>query len=672
MTAVVTPPVGTASTLLLPERPRRFGPVSRLLLARFAAVVLLVEAAGAALVFGASSTAWRAAGLSLVFPGAGLLYVAAPVAFLGTLVALLVALVLWWGLSTHFAIPLVWAGSAVAAGVLADGPNLWVARGTRWGWAIPVAYALLAAAVGWAVWRVESRFRAKRALVPELNRYLAEVELPARLDAVREPDRMDAELLRWCHDFAFQPDHGLLGLDWGEQFHGGTQLRYQLNSVAWAMSLYAANFLPNAPRRMEEALARVVEKHTDLRVWKYWRTLNLLGNFDPNPDPIRRDNIMFSAFLGDVINTFEAATGSTRFDEPGSLTFVWGDGRTFPYDHHSIAAAVRKNYDRSRLGFFPCEPGWSFTVCNVMGAQALRNHDAIHGSHDWDDLRESWRRALDEEYLTPDGSYAHIRSNHVGLSWDTGEVPGGHYFANGTHRFADILPDHARRARALDLRGVRPKMAALAGMVRDGRLELELPPELERHRTASSPVLPWVKVIGGARMAGEAGLVAAALDASARQCATGERWPGRPVRVGGAGLGSYMLVRWSQQLDLAALNLRGYVAPVGPVVADGDDAVLITFARCDDGRRLDLAFEPVRERAEGAWLALTQLPPGAAVRLHGVTDAGGAGNAADGGIDVTVTADDAGRATVSLPPIGGPVRATVEAVRDATSEAGAS
>ena len=31
--------------------------------------------------------------------------------------------------------------------------------------------------------------------------------------------------------------------------------------------------------------------------------------------------------LGDVVNMYEAATGSDRFDRPGSLTFVWKDGR---------------------------------------------------------------------------------------------------------------------------------------------------------------------------------------------------------------------------------------------------------------------------------------------------------------------------------------------------------
>ncbi|HAP77984.1 MAG TPA: hypothetical protein DCR14_18120 [Acidimicrobiaceae bacterium] len=446
---------------------------------------------------------------------------------------------------------------------------------------------------------------------------------------------MDGELLRWCYSFAEQPTDGIDGLDWGEQFHGGTQLRYQVNAFSWAMALYAANHLPNAPRRMEAALGAVVEKHTDPRVWRYWRTLNLLGNFDPNPDPIRRDNIMFSAFLGDVINTFEAATGSHRFDEPGSLTFVWSDGRTFAYDHHSITEAVRANYDRSKLGFFPCEPGWSFTVCNVMGAQTLRGHDALHGSSHWADVGPRWQQTLDNEYFTPDGTYAHIRSNHIGVSWDTGEVPNGHYFANGTHRFADILPDHARRARALELRGAQPKMVALSGLVKDGRLDLELPAEPERHRTRSSSIPPWTKVIGGARMVGDDSLAWAAMDASARQCATGERWPKRPVAAASNGLGSYMIVRWSAPLDLAALNIRGYVPPQGPLV-DAAHEVLITMARSTDGASLDLVLEPMDAAVPGADLRLSSLAPDTMYRLAG------------DGVDLSLQADSDGEATVSV------------------------
>jgi hypothetical protein len=646
-TAVVDGLTDRPEILLLPEHPRRLGPTSLRLLARLVVALTLVELTGTMLIVFAHSKAWRAFGVGLVYPGAGLLYDAAPVLFLVAQVLLVVALVLWWGLSTHFSIPLVWLATAVGAGLLADGPRLWVDRGTTWGWAIPVAYLCALSVVAAMTWKVESRFRAKRALVPELNAYLTEATLPERVTTLRPPDRMDAELLRWCYDFAEQPDDGLAGLDWGEQFHGGTQLRYQLNSIAWAMSLCAANYLPNAPGRIREALAKVVQKHTDLRVWSYWRTLNLLGNFDPNPDPVRRDNIMFSAFLGDVINSFEAATGDFRFDEPGSLTFVWKDGRTFEYDHHSLTQAVRRNFESSRLGFFPCEPGWSFTVCNVMGAQALHGHDTNHGGSDWAQVGDRWRRTLDEEYLTPDGSYAHIRSNHVGVSWDTGEVPGGHYFANGTHRFADILPAHARRAKALDVRGAAPKLAMLSSIVTDGTLPLELPPEPERHHMSSSAVLPWMKIIGGARLVGDERLIDAAIDASAKQCATGARWPQRPVAVGGSGLGSYMLLRWSAPLDPAALAIRGWVEPVGPLV-DASPEVLITMARSDDGVSLVMVMEPAESVGTcEATLHFTRLVSGRH-RLHG------------GDIDVAFDGVDGGTATVAVKLVG-PVTLTLEA-----------
>ncbi len=650
MTATTSSPPDAAAggPLLLPSSPPRLGPESRRLLGRLAVTLLMWQAVAGALIVVGGETA-RAAGTSMVFPGAGLLYVASPLLFLCSLVALLVALVLWWGVSAHVAIPIVWAGSGVVAVALVDGPRWFVDRGATWAWAVPVAYAMAVGTVGFMVWRVEHAYRRKLAKVPALNEYLLSAELPERLTERRDLDDMDAELLRWAYAFAFQAEDGLDGLDWGEQFHGGTQLRYQLNSLTWAMSLYAANHLPNAPAQITKALETMVRKHTDLRVWKYWRTLNLVGNFDSNPDPIRRDNIMFSAFLGDVINSVEAATGTDTFDRPDSLEFVWLDGRTFSYDHHTLAEAVQRNFERSRLGFFPCEPGWSFTVCNVMGAQALHGHDVAHGTDSWPKVRDRWTHTLDHEYLTPDGSYAHIRSNHVGLSWDTGEVPGGHYFANGTHRFVDILPGHARRARALELRGAAPKMAGLSAMVRDGRLDLDLPAELERHRTRRSTLLPWIKIMGGARLVGDARLVDAAIRSSAEKCATGKRWPDRPVDGSASATGSYMLLRWSAPFDLAALNMRGFEAPVGPILAATDwDSVLVTEAVCDDGSTLKLSLRPSGET------------PASSVELLFASLVPGSGYVLDVGDEpaTTLTADDTGRATVTV-DVTGAVRATL-------------
>jgi hypothetical protein len=641
MTAADTTVSAEPDIPLLDPEPRRLGPVSRRLLLRLALALAVVQIVGAVLTFGVATDRARAVGLSLTLPGGGFLYVARPLAFLVTGALVVVALVLWWGLSAHFAIPLVWLGSAVVAALLADAPHLLLDDGTTWPWAIPVVYAVALGLLAVAVGKFERRFRSKRAKVAELNEYLSTVRLPDHVPVSREPNTMDAELLRWCYDLALQPGDGLKGLDWGEQFHGGTQLRYQLNNFCWALSLYAANYVPNAPHQVERALTALVLKHTDLRVWRYWRALNLLGNLDPNPDPIVRDNIMFSAFFGDVLNIYEAATGSTRFDEPGSLTFVWKDGREFPYDHHSIAAAVQANYERSRLGFFPCEPGWSFTVCNIMGAQSMYGHDTLHGTDAWARYRDRWRTALDQEYLTPDGSYAHIRSNHVGLSWDTGEVPGGHYNAHGTGRLADILPAHGRRAKALDLRGATPAMARLSGMVVDWTLPLEMPPELERHRTRSTSLPGWNKVIGGARLVGDEQLAEAAIEGAARQCGTGRRWPDRPLAAGSAIFGAHLIIRWSTPLALSDLNQRGYVPPSGPVLAETAwDDVLVVLARSLDGTSLDLALEPRGEMPlEAVTLRVTGLQPGARYVL---TPAGG-------GV-TDVIADDAGggSATVGL------------------------
>ena len=92
------PTVGPDGVLLLPDRPRRFGPVTRKLLIRLAVGLAVLLVVGTVLV-AASDTTWvRALGLSLVFPGGGLLYVASPLLFLVVLAVLVVAVVLWWGI----------------------------------------------------------------------------------------------------------------------------------------------------------------------------------------------------------------------------------------------------------------------------------------------------------------------------------------------------------------------------------------------------------------------------------------------------------------------------------------------------------------------------------------------------------------------------------------------
>ena len=111
-------PTAANGVLLLPTAPRRLGPVSRRLVTRLVVVLAAVVVTGSLMTI-VGAPAVRAAGLSLVFPGGGFLYLASPLWFLVTMALLALAFVLWLGISGHWAIPLVWLGSAVASGLLA-------------------------------------------------------------------------------------------------------------------------------------------------------------------------------------------------------------------------------------------------------------------------------------------------------------------------------------------------------------------------------------------------------------------------------------------------------------------------------------------------------------------------------------------------------------------------
>lgn len=206
-------------------------------------------------------------------------------------------------------------------------------------------------------------------------------------------------------------------------------------------------------------------------------------------------------------------------------------------------------------------------------------------------------------------------------------MPGGAYHAHASGRFIDIfLPGHYRRALALDLKEARPIMEALSGMVADGKLDLELPREPDRHRQTSTAVTTWTKLIGGAALVGDETLARAAIAGGAdAQLPTGGRWPERPLDGSAASIGGgFLVARWSAPLTLGELNIRGgYVPPSGPLLVDTAwDDVLVVLARSTDGRSLDLALTPSGEHdLPDVGLTLEALEPHR--RYGGVTNRSG-------------------------------------------------
>lgn len=587
--------------------------------------------AGSLLLFAATDPRWQAAGLSLLVPGGGLLYVGAPVLFALWLALFGLALVLWWGVSAVLAPAAVIVTGAVLPMLLApDSPA------DCWWWAVPVLYLLYAAAIGTAVVRAERAHRVKVAAVPELNEYLARTQAPVPTRTPREPDELDARMLGFLLELGLQPLDEFAGFDHGEQFHGGTCLRYQLTMLGSALAVAQVNLLPNFPGLIERAQRNLIDKQTDIRVWRYWRIENILGNLRWDPDPITRDNIMFSGFLASQLGEFEAATGSTHFDRPGSLTFTWRDGRRFRYDHHSLIDAVARNFRRADLGIFPCEPGWVFSVCNAMAAQGVRSYDVTHRSGVWAKTEPGWRAGIFGEMMTPDGNIRHLRSALFGFTFNDGDGT-GEYPVSGNHNFQDTAPDMALRGTLLQLRGVAEKLAALEALIDgDGVLALPVTPKPERGTRYVTALTEWLGIIAGAMAVGNDRVARAAERALLRQCGVAGEFPTRPLD-GGLMIGAaLMMVIWGTPLSVADLAQRGYRPPAGPLLLDAPwPALLVTKARSTDGSTLDLVVEPHRA-APGERHVLRFGTTGGRYRLVGP------------GVDELLEPDADGRCTVSV------------------------
>lgn len=623
--------------LLLPLNPPQYGPVTRQLIVRTWSGLALLLVLGGALALGSDAPALRAAGLSLAFPGGGFLYTAWPLLFALTVIAMAFAVLLWWGLSAFFTIPLVWIVSVAGSAWLGEGSRLWFEADTTWPWAIPAVLAGTIVLYAALLLRSRSLHRRKVAAIPAMNAYLNSAPEPKPIAAPLEPTDLDREVLGWMYELALQPPDQFEGFDWGEQYHGGTCLRYQLAFLGESLAAYAVNALPNYQQVIEPALAALVERMTDQRVWKYWRVENFLATGNLDPDPIKNDNVMLTGFYQSQISMYEAATGSRRFDEPGSLKFVWKDGRVFAYDHKSLSEAIVDNLERSNLGLYSCEPTWVFTICNTQAAQGLVGYDRLHGTQYWQRVEARFRQGLTREMMTADGGFRHIRTNVFGFSFNDGDGS-GEYFTSGSHGWEDVAPDLARRGKVFALKGVAEKMTALEAHIVDGYLEIPVAPSRERATYIVSQLGGWTGIIGGARAVGNEAVAEAATRSMWRACATGERFPGRPLEAGVQSIAVALWPLWGRPLSLGQITLRGHLPPQGPLLIEAPwPAVIVTKARSPDARTLDLVVEPFREQSDALHrFRFSALTPGAPYRLTGR------------GVDLAITADESGNAGVQF------------------------
>ncbi|QLL09848.1 hypothetical protein [Mycobacterium vicinigordonae] len=395
--------------LSVPDRPN--GPAVRALLRRSgigAGVLAATAILGSTL---SRRPGTRALALGALAPGAGYVYTRNPVRFLAALGGSATSLAMWFGTGNIALPPLLWAAAAADARRQAiRGRRTW--NGAR----VAVPGALLGIAVAGTV----ARRRAFRD-AQDRGRTRAQYLLTAPRIDPRPKDIEPGELsprdlatLRSLLDRALQPLDLFDGFTKIDQFQTSA-IRYQLNFMQWAVAMAQLHYTPSFHGYLSAAQRNLIDKLTLPAVWRYWAFEQTWGNLSLDWDPMKRDNIMLSGYLGTMLGVYESNTGDDRYRRSGALPFRLGR-RTWPYTHDMVAAAIYNNMQRSAITLFPCEPNWIYSACNMTGINTLMMSDRLHGTRFVESIGDAFRRRLHEEFITPDGRVTAIRSARLGIT----------------------------------------------------------------------------------------------------------------------------------------------------------------------------------------------------------------------------------------------------------------
>jgi hypothetical protein len=366
----------------------------------------------AALAFGAESPWLRSLGLGIMAPGAGfilwiagdpvhaLIHAALAAAVMASFVA---ALIVWFATGNVIAPIMVWAMAAIAAAAM-NHEEQWQDAP----WAVTAAIMLLASAAAALMFlRRRMGLSGRRRDNVVLRQHVRLVETPEAAELTAD----DIALLRLLLDRALQPLDAFDGFDSIEQFQTSA-LRYQLSFAGYALSLFQHAHAPAFHGYLTTAQGNLIRKHTDPRVWGYWALENRWGNLNADPDPMGRDNVMFTGFVAAQIAAFESASGNEQFSAPGSLQFRQEGGPCFAHDLPGMVETLRRNIEASAFSLIACEPNWVFPLCNSIAFAAIaKQSPAI-----WEGLALRLLDAIDAEFLDPGGQLVACRSAYLGVA----------------------------------------------------------------------------------------------------------------------------------------------------------------------------------------------------------------------------------------------------------------
>lgn len=195
--------------------------------------------------------------------------------------------------------------------------------------------------------------------------------------------------------------------------------RYQLAYAGLAIALGHFHRLPNAPGVFKPIFENLIRKMMLPGVWTYWHFVSqggaltnghLYGKIPALWDPVKKDNIMFSAYLTLLPMLYNYLFDDDRYATPGALTmslnpFTFGDRMVFEYDQNSLSETIYwQMVENGYLGV-ACEPSCVFQICNQPSILAFRVEDFMKGTSRAQEATEGYLKAWEEFGMVDGGGH---------------------------------------------------------------------------------------------------------------------------------------------------------------------------------------------------------------------------------------------------------------------------
>ncbi|CAK7237514.1 hypothetical protein SEUCBS140593_009991 [Sporothrix eucalyptigena] len=380
---------------------------------------LALSLAGLWSFYNLESVAYRAFALGLLFPGAGFTAVAtfsSLLAFIATVALFPVTIFVWFAMGGIFFPIALYVGSAVLAGFMARPEGLWHPSALLWA-------VFCFSGIWWLMSNASSLNAAGYTKAQERNKYLVEAVEEQLANASAAPAPKDRELsletlrhVQHMLERGLSPHDNFSYHDVIDQFQTGA-VRYQLYGVVDVLSLYQCHYAPNFHGYLSQASQNCIEKSLQKRIMSYWKWESIFGKFTLSDfDPIKKDNIMVTGYLASAIGLYTQASGDNRYSKKNALEFVIDDGKHYKTSFEGLADALYENMTENPYTLYPCEPNWTYSLCNLTGMAGLVISDQVLNRDYGLQLRNRFERALEEEFTECDGRILPIRSEFTGLT----------------------------------------------------------------------------------------------------------------------------------------------------------------------------------------------------------------------------------------------------------------